>query len=145
MSKHTSDPVCPLCEEKLLSAHVYLSSWFKNLKKRYANAHVSWAYRNAVDQAQFFREGKTHCQYPASAHNKTKADQTPCSMALDLFQEDEDGVARFSPIWYAKINAENEADKEPISWGGKFKNLGDADHFQLNTPSPANKAPAQTK
>lgn len=141
MSHHTHDPVCPSCTEKLQTAHPYLAEWFRKLKGRYLNAHVSWAYRGAEDQEQFFKEGKTHCHYPNSAHNKTKPDGTPCAMALDLFQLDDDGVARFAPLWYAKVNTENEANHEPIAWGGKFKSLGDGDHFELKPPS-APKPPA---
>lgn len=131
---HTHDKVCPLCTEKALTAHPYLAAWFGRVKKRYPNVHISWAWRGAEDQEKFFKEGKTRCHFPNSKHNKTKPDGTPCSMALDLFLWDEDGVARFPPLWYARLNAENEADREPIKWGGEFKSIGDGDHFELRPP-----------
>lgn len=106
-----------------------MSSWFKRLKSRYPNVHVSWAYRGADDQDRFFKEGKSQLRYPLSAHNATLYGK-PCSRALDLFQIDEDGVARFSEPFYAKVNDENEAAQEPITWGGTWKSLGDKDHFE---------------
>lgn len=130
MTHHTSDPVCPLCEEKLTTAHQTLQDWYRRHKVRNPNSHISWAWRGEADQNEFLKEGKTRCHYPNSPHNKFQ-DGKPCSLALDLFQIDEDGNARFSPKWYAKVNAENESDKEPIIWGGQFKTIGDADHFQL--------------
>lgn len=129
---HTSDRVCPSCEAKLLTAEPALGEWFRRLKARYINVHIAWAYRGAEDQEQAFRDRKSNCHYPDSPHNKTK-DGKPCSIALDLFQEDEDGVARFSKDFYAKVNAENLANHEPLIWGGDFKTLGDFDHFQLKT------------
>jgi hypothetical protein len=130
MNHHTHDPVCPLCEDKLFTAHDYLKGWFRSLKSRYPNVHVSWAYRGQADQEEFFKEGKTRAHYPHSAHNKTDEAGKPCSLALDLFQIDEDGVARFSPLFYAKIADESEKDGALILWGGTFKNIGDRDHFQ---------------
>ena len=131
MNHHTDDPECPLCEQKLATAHKTLQSWYRRHKVRNPNSHISWAYRGKDDQEQFFKEGKTRCHFPDSPHNHLDEKSQPESLALDLFQIDEDGNARFSPKWYAKVNAENEADKEPIIWGGTFKSIGDGDHYQL--------------
>lgn len=132
---HVVTGPCPLCEAKLATAHPYLVSWFRRVRKKYLNAHVSWAYRSADEQNECYRKGQSELQYPASAHNKTKADGTPCSHALDLFQLDEDGVARFPPLWYAKVDEDNRADREPLLWGKAFKSLGDLCHWQLNPPA----------
>lgn len=131
MLHHTHDPVCLLCEDKLFTADPRLASWFRAVKARYTNVHVSWSWRGEADQEAFFKEGKTHAHFPHSAHNKMDASGKPCSLALDLFQIDEDGIARFSPLFYAKIADESEKTNEPILWGGTFKNIGDKDHFQL--------------
>lgn len=131
MSHHTHDPVCPSCEEKLIDAHVMLGNWFRRLKGRYQNVHISWSYRGAEDQEKAFVEGKTRAHFGQSPHNHQR-DAKPYSLALDIFQIDEDGTARFSGVFCAKVNAENEANKEHIIWGGKFKDLGDADHFQVS-------------
>ena len=135
MNHHTDDPVCPLCEFKLKTAHPYLGEWFRRLKIKYPNSHISWAWRGQADQEAFFTAGKTRCHFPHSKHNFMKG-ALPYSLALDLFQLDEDGNARFSPLWYAKVNAENEADKEPIIAGITFKSIGDGDHFQLSESVP---------
>jgi hypothetical protein len=130
---HEHGPVCPLCTEKLKTAHPLLVAWFQRVKARHINAHVSWAYRGPEDQEKAFKEGKTKLHYPDSKHNNM-FNGKPCSLALDLFILDEDGVARFPGLWYAKLNVENEANKEPIFWGGRFKSFGDLDHWQLIVP-----------
>lgn len=130
--RHTADDVCPLCEDKLLCAHPRIADWFRRLKKRHPNVHVSSSWRGQSEQNQLFKEGKTRAPFPKSKHNHME-DGRPCSLALDLFQIDEDGVARFAPLFYAKVNAENEADRELIRWGGKFKSFVDGPHFELNS------------
>lgn len=131
MSHHTDDPICPLCSDKLLTAHDYLGSWFAGVKKRYPNVHVSWGFRDAQAQEQAFLDKKTNCHFPKSPHNNMK-DGKPYSLALDLFMIDEDGQAKFPPLWYAKLNAENENTGEPLLWGGVWKKLGDSDHYQVD-------------
>ena len=128
---HEEGAQCPLCDWKLTTAHPRLAQWFWALKKRYKNAHVSWAYRNEDKQKLFFNEGKSRVLYPNSKHNKVDAKGNPCSLALDLFQIDEDGLARFPNPWYAKIHAENEANREPIVWGGSWEKFPDLNHFEL--------------
>jgi hypothetical protein len=128
---HAAGAECPLCDFKLKQAHPYMVDWFHSLKKKYINVHVAWAWRDQTDQNQCFLDGKTKLQWPFSPHNHMKDDQ-PFSLALDLFQEDEDGVARWSKPFFTKVNDENEAANEPIRWGGKFKTLGDSNHFQYN-------------
>lgn len=129
---HTDAPVCPLCEEKLKQAHVYLGEWFRALKRRYPNVHVSWSWRGQESQDHAFETGSSRLKWPFSAHNQTTSEGMPNSMALDLFQIDEDGVARWSPSFFAKVNAENEASGEPLRWGGKWKSIGDSCHYQFS-------------
>lgn len=131
---HKDGPVCNGCEMKLAGAHEYLGPWFRELKKRYPNAHISWGWRGHDDQERFFLEGKTKLHFPNSPHNLVR-DGKPCSMALDLFLINEDGEATFPPLWYAKVNLENEAARLPILWGGKWKTLGDGDHFEYQPPT----------
>lgn len=130
MKHHAAGPQCPLCDEKLVQAHPAIAAWFRNVKTRFINAHISWAYRNAHDQNEFFRLKKTLVQYPNSKHNRT-LNGLPCSAALDLFLLDEDGNDRYPPMFYAKVNSDNEREKLPIRWGGTFKSIGDATHFEL--------------
>lgn len=124
---HIEGPLCPLCEEKLDKVHPYMANWYRIKKKKYPNLHVSWGFRGRSEQERAFNDGKTKLHYPDSAHNKIP------SLAIDLFQIDEDGVARWSQVFFMKLNAENEADQFPIKWGGNWKSLGDADHFQYES------------
>lgn len=121
---HEGGEVCPLCEGKLGTAHPYLQDWYHQVKKKYVNTHISWAFRGEQDQEQAFSDGKTHLHWPDSPHNKVPA------LALDLFQIDDDNVARWSPQFFARLNQDNEEAHEPIVWGGVWKTLGDGDHFQ---------------
>lgn len=123
---HTSDPVCPLCEQKLSLAHEDLQKWFRDLKSRHSDVHVSWSFRDEASQDQAFREGKTKLRFPASPHNKTPA------MALDIFQIDDSGKPKWDPIFNTKVNYESLNLGYQLRWGGTFKSLGDYDHFQLN-------------
>lgn len=127
---HTDAEACSLCEHKLKEAHPYMADWFRRKKKQHTNLHISWAWRGLDEQERFFQEGRSRCRYPNSPHNKEE-NGVRCSRALDLFQLDEDGVARFSPKFYFMLNSENEAEGLKIFWGGKFKNFGDAGHYEL--------------
>lgn len=119
---HTSDPVCALCEQKLEQAHLELGSWFRDLKSRNPNVHVSWSFRDQASQEQAFSDRKTKLHFPLSAHNKTPA------LALDLFQINDKGQAIWEPVFMAKVAQESPA----LKWGGNWKSLGDNDHFEIN-------------
>src|SRR5690349_12146439 len=51
---HTPEPTCPLCEEKLLTAHKDLQVWFREAKRTFPDMHVSWAWRGKTDQEKAF-------------------------------------------------------------------------------------------
>lgn len=128
---HTDDPICPLCEHKLEGAHPDLAEWYRGVKARHPDAHISWAFRGKADQNRFFADGASKAPWPLSKHNHEK-DGKPCSLALDLFQI-RDGRAIFDPVFGAKVNAENQAAGLKLVWGGTFKRLGDAGHFEMAT------------
>lgn len=132
MLHHNEEPKCPNCEEKLFNTHPVLVEWYRRVKAKYPSVHIAWSFRGQADQEEAVKEGKSELHYPMSAHNKTDDKGIPCARALDLFQIDDDGVARFSPMFYAKIADDCEQSHEPIKWGGHWKNLGDRDHFQLS-------------
>lgn len=127
---HTSDNPCTLCEMKLSQAHPDLGKWFRDLKSRHENVHISWSYRDQTSQEKAFSDGASKLHYPDSAHNKTEAD-APHAMALDIFQIDDSGKAVFDPVFCAKVNQESLDLGYALKWGGQWKSLGDSDHFQL--------------
>lgn len=132
MSVHTPGPLCPGCEIKLRTAHPYLSNWFRTVvKPEFQLAHISWAYRGEADQERAFTDGRSHQHFPNSPHNHME-EGIPCSLALDLFEIDEDGIADYVFTFYNNINSLNEARSLPVVWGGKFKSIGDGDHFQVD-------------
>ena len=96
--------------------------------------HISWAYRDQASQEQAFADHESNDHYPNSPHNHMDG-TTPMSLALDIFQITEEGEACFSPQFCALLDSENQADREPILNGAKFKRLdgkplGDFGHFQ---------------
>jgi hypothetical protein len=126
VNHHTINSPCPLCEEKLALADPELIDWFHNeVKPAYPSCHVSWAYRNRVDQELAFLDGKTKLHYPLSAHNKEPA------LALDLFQLDNGGNAIWDHDIFAALHAINAVKYTHIIWGGLWKSIGDADHFEF--------------
>lgn len=125
MKHHTTDPNCPLCEEKLQSAHVELVDWYRSfVKVKFPDAHVSWSYRDQESQDAAFEDGKTKLHYPKSAHNKMP------SLALDLFRIQK-GIAQWEPSFFIEIHALTVKTHPEIIWGGNWKTLGDLDHFEL--------------
>lgn len=122
---HTTDSICPGCEEKLHQAHPVLVEWFHDsVKPTYPEAHVSWTFRDALDQDRAFKDGKTKLKFPNSMHNRIPA------RALDLF-EIKAGKAVWDEDFFAHLADSIELAKLPIFWGGHYKHLGDRDHFQL--------------
>lgn len=132
MKAHQPGPTCPECEKKLLTAHPYLREWFRTQKAKRPDLHIAWAYRNQQEQEACVNAGSTRLHYPFSPHNATNTlDGAPESLALDVFQISEEGVAKWSWTTYSAINKENASAGEPITWGGKFE-IVDGPHFQYN-------------
>lgn len=137
MSKHANGtPACAACEAKLKDAHHDLGEWFRDhVKSKYPDAHISWSFRDQANQDQCFSDGKSKLKFPMSAHNKSDDAGNPCSMALDLFQLDYNGVARWAFGYFRNIADDAEALGLPIFWGGKWPHLGDSDHYSLKKES----------
>jgi hypothetical protein len=132
MAIHTNSELCHSCLDKLETAHPLMRDWFINhVKSQFHNAHVSWAFRDKAAQTQALLEKKTKAAWPKSPHNFT-LEGKPCSRALDLFQLD-GKRAKFDPKFYFELNEYNEDNQIPIIWGGNFKTLADANHFELPT------------
>lgn len=133
MSYHTSDPVCPGCQLKLKEAHMFLRDWFNHqVKPKYPLAHISWSYRDQVQQEACFNSipqtSKLH--YPDSAHNKTDYLGQPEARALDLF-EIKDGSILYDHDFFKAVSDDIDYLGLPILWGGVWKSLGDSDHWQM--------------
>lgn len=131
MSVHQEGPECTGCEAKGKTALPYLFEWFKAKKRANPRLHISCASRGFDDQEAAFNSGASKLRWPWSAHNRRKPNGEPESWALDLF-EIIDGKAVYSPRTFATLNEENVASGEPLMWGGNFKSLGDACHFEYN-------------
>jgi hypothetical protein len=134
LNHHTNDNrdnECGLCNEKLSGAHPVLVEWFYLLKQKEPLVHISWAWRGKTAQNQMFKDGSSHAKFPMSPHNNVEENAVPCSLALDIFQL-VGTIAVFNPVFYAKVNEYNEKNGYPITWGGRFRTLGDANHFQID-------------
>lgn len=84
-----------------------------------------------ADQNQAYSDGKSRQKWPESAHNYME-NGVPCSLALDLFELNEDGDALFPVEIYSKINSVNESLTDGPKWGGNYLTLRDYDHFYIN-------------
>lgn len=124
-------PTCGFCSQKLLTAHPYLKTFFDDLKKQFPMVHVSWAFRDKDMQELFFKQGKSRCHWPDSAHNKTDKDGNPKSWAIDLFTISIEGIAMFRPEFYKMVAKYVDDKGYKIKCGAYSKGLVDDDHFQL--------------
>lgn len=134
--KHVYGPECPECQFKLAQAHPELREWFNTrVKPGRPDAHISWAYRDKKSQDAAVLDGKSADTFPKSKHNAMDENGQPCSDALDLFQQDEQGRGVWSYFWCKEIAEQSEKAGDPIVWGGNFRNAaakrrGDYDHFE---------------
>lgn len=133
---HESGRICALCDAKLFSAHPYLRKWFNESKQTWPNLHISWAFRDENNQNKCYDEGTSKKRWPNSAHNFVSAGNLPCAKALDVFQIDEDGLGRFSWPFYQKLWGWSQGKDYSLRWGGTFKDLGDAGHFEIDPRKP---------
>lgn len=131
--KHSNNiSPCPECEEKLKSAHERLADWFKSsVKPLHPDCHISWSYRDKDSQEKAFLDGRSKLHFPLSAHNKSDDQGNPCSLALDFFRLDPNGMACWEWGYFRTISQEVDKSDEPIFWGGLWAHLGDSDHFEL--------------
>lgn len=127
---HTRDVKCPMCEDKLKTADPKIKDWFYDMKTKFPQLHISCSWRGKDEQDRAFKEGKSKLKFPESPHNKSDATGKPASQALDVFTLSEEGQAQFLQKFYLKLWQETKKDYAMI-WGGNFKSLGDANHFQL--------------
>ena len=136
MIKHQNNvSPCPSCEEKLKDAHPTLAEWFRKVvKPKFQDCHISWSFRDKVSQEQAFLDGKSDLHFPMSAHNKSDDQGNPCSLALDLFRIDRNGMGCWEYGYFRDIANDAKANSEPILWGAVWPGLGDFDHFQLDLP-----------
>lgn len=147
---HVYGPSCPGCLVITATAHPYMRDWFNRKKYSYMEMHTSWAWRGMADQNLFFYQKRSQLTWPSSSHNRMVAiDPTKpfdpsdencpnCrkeSLALDIFQINSlNPNGLWSPKFMSQLNLENEKDGEIVRWGGKWKHLGDLDHFEYAGP-----------
>lgn len=128
---HQSGSVCGLCVGKLDQAAPELRRWFKEMKAIFPTLHVSCAYRGKEEQNKAFASGKSKLKFPESRHNAVDRDGRPAARALDVFSLTEEGIASFAAPFYEAIWKECKKRQDCVVWGGNWKSLGDANHFEL--------------
>ncbi len=137
MSKYhdiNSGEDCAGCRKKMQWVHPDLAKWFWEKKKKYKNLHCSDGWRGPSEQNKLYNEGKSDKPWPKSKHNVTKADQSPCSEAIDLFMINEDGEALWKKEFFKMIYDEAAKNRDPIRWGGHFilrSGARDFPHFEM--------------
>lgn len=135
MPKHTNAiGPCPACSAKLLQAHPLLVEWFNTVvKPKHQDCHISWSYRGKEDQEKAFLDHKSKLHFPLSMHNKSDDQGNPCSLALDFFELDYNGIGRWAWKYFKTIADEAQETEYKIIWGGSWakQGLADYDHFQI--------------
>lgn len=129
---HEDGPSCPLCNQKLTTAHPYFVDWYTAVKAKFPQTHISWAYRNRDMQEIFYRDGKSRVHWPDSPHNAFDKLGAPRARAIDLFVIDADGVGRFPTDFYKLVWKFTLSEKFMLEWGGLWEKFKDAPHFQLS-------------
>lgn len=136
--RHQSGISCGLCDAKLAQVHDDLGAWFRAAKLKWQNMHISWGFRDQLAQDRAFKDGASFLVWPHSAHNYMIGTR-PCALALDIFQIDEDGIARFEYLFNKTLWEWTTRDygSKSLLWGGHFKKLGDSGHFELRPEQAA--------
>lgn len=75
--------------------HPALEKWFEASQLKNPQIHTSCAGRGMRDQELVVNAGHSDAVWGKSAHNY--------NLALDLFQLNENGEARFEPSWYIQV------------------------------------------
>ncbi len=129
MSVHQVGEVCGGCEKKLLQADPRIARWFRErVKPLKPDCHISCSFRGKDDQEMAFLEKKSQLNWPDSKHNVIQNGK-PAAMALDLFRL-VGRQAEFMTSYFYAIWEDAEKAGIPIRWGGRFRSLGDACHFE---------------
>jgi peptidoglycan L-alanyl-D-glutamate endopeptidase CwlK len=130
MAKHIQGPHCPLCEEKIKTAHEAFEPWWRLVKTEFPDCHISWGFRNKYHQDLAYQEGRSRVQFPDSLHNATR-DGKPCARALDFFRIRQDHVPEWNKTWFRAVALFLEKAGSPLEWGGDWTRFVDFPHFQL--------------
>ncbi len=135
MKTHVNGKPCDGCAKMLEGGDELISFWFYRVKEAFPTAHLCHVFRGKDEQDEMVKEGASFLKWPNSKHNVMK-DGNPCARAMDIFSLEDDGTATFRMGFYVQIANWLEDQGAPITWGGSFKHLVDADHFQLKDEKP---------
>ncbi len=134
--KHSNAPkLCPGCEEKLKGVHHALAAVFRDvIKPRFRSCHISDGWRGEEEQNKAFEEGKSLLKWPNSAHNKLDDQGNPCSLAIDLFELEGNGLGYWRWKYFEAIGGVLKNLGVPVMWGGYWKDFKDGPHFEWAGP-----------
>lgn len=108
-----------------------MATWFRWIKDKYEDLHISESFRNEVNQNQDVLTGKSKLKWPLSRHNHMEGGK-PASLALDVFRLNGDGVAKFERSYYQELinDTINRLQFSYIRWGGNYHGFPDLPHFE---------------
>ena len=129
---HLHPDLQPLCRK-----------WLARCHEQTVDAFLTCTYRSPADQDAEYARGRTapgkistHARGGQSKHNVTLPDGTPASKAFDFAVRRRDGTLNWntqSSEWKAAVAIGKELG---LVWGGDFRNIVDACHFQLAEETP---------
>lgn len=123
------NPECSSCQAFLPSLSFVMQDFMIWVWKNYPDMHIAQGFRSEADQHADFLAGKSHLDFPRSAHNNLK-DGQPFSEAVDLFQLLPNGQAAFPVSRYQDLYSAAMGASQNITWGGSWSSLKDYDHLQ---------------
>lgn len=123
--KHVYGDSCPGCDARLLKGHPKIVEVFRFIKSKHLDVHCSWIYRGQEDQERAKSNGASLASFGQSKHNLEPAE------AMDIFQQDNNGVGIFDPKFCRQLNEDLKSSGFNLKWGGDFKKIGDYCHWEL--------------
>lgn len=106
-----------------------LGIYFKSIRLRFMDFHLSETFRDRAAQEDAFRSGKSKKKWPNSKHNVI-VNGKPESRAFDFFQQ-EDGKTKYPPKWVLDVVTYCKDHKFNCRYGIDFQDLDDSIHIEL--------------
>lgn len=119
-ASHADEADCQLCDEIVSRCSESIRKWFAHERTQDPALHASAGYRGKEEQEEAFRRGASKAQFGQSPHNYFP------SRAVDVWFNE-----RGRAVWDS-LKLQEMAERLPaeLEWGGYWKELVDAPHFQ---------------
>lgn len=130
MLHHSNSTVdCPSCLLKLEQAHPMLSVYYKLIREKHLDFHLSQTFRDKQAQEDAFKSGLSRKHWPFSKHN-VMVNGKPQARAFDFFKQ-QDGKTLYPYNWVLEIITFCKSHNFNCRYGMDFQDLEDSIHIEL--------------